>query len=294
MRVIRDRKARTLELDQEQYLQKVLHKFGFPKEKARPITTPIDSYTNLRPANSTDKRIDATWYREVVGSLMYAITHTHPDIAFALGRLSQYMQDPAEHHEREIKRLMRYLRCTIKFRIRFSSSDRLEVYSDADYASDRTDRKSISAQVGLIGSGPVFWGSRKQTSVSTATTEAEYIAMSSTAKQGQWLAQLLRDMGFPEYVAMNGTTVQTFGDNQGAFALAHNSQLTERSKHIDVSYHHIRDLQEYEKVEIKYVPTEKMAADGFTKPLIGDKFDRFRKQIGMVKGLFGTGDKNSK
>lgn len=216
---------------------------------------------------------------------MYAMTHTRPDIAFVLGRLSQYMQDPAAHHEREIKRLMRYLRSTIKFRIRFSTTSRLKVYSDADYASDRADRKSVSGQVGLIGSGPVFWGSRKQTSVSTATTEAEYIAMSSTAKQGQWLAQLLRDMGFSDYIAKNGITVQTFGDNQGAIALAHNPQLTERSKHIDVSYHYIRDLQECEKVDINYVPTIEMAADGFTKPLTGAKADSWKKQIGMVKGL---------
>jgi hypothetical protein len=116
---------------------------------------------------------------------MYAMVYTRPDIAFALGKLSQYIQDPAEHHARALKRLLRYLRFTIKFRISFRPAGKLVVYSDADYASDKADRKSITASVGLIGGGPVFWGSRKQTAVATPTTEAEYIAMSFTAKQGQ-------------------------------------------------------------------------------------------------------------
>jgi hypothetical protein len=134
---------------------------------------------------------------------MYAMVYTRLDIAFALGRLSQFMQDPAIHHERGLKRLLRYLRSTIKFWIVFGPRGDLVVYSDADYASDKVDRKSISASLGLIRGGPVFWASKKQTSVSTATTEAEYIAMSTTAKQGQWIAQILRDMGKGEYIAEN-------------------------------------------------------------------------------------------
>jgi hypothetical protein len=282
MRVTRDRQQRTLELDQEQYLDEVLTKFGFPTAQHKDVPIPISGYDNLRPATKDDKRVDPTWYREVVGSLMYAMVYTRPDIAFALGRLSQYMQDPAEQHARGVKGLMRYLRSTVSFRICFGPKGKLITYSDADWASDRVDRKSISACVGLIGNGPVFWGSRKQTSVSTATTEAEYIAMCSTAKQGQWIAQILRDMGYPEYVAENGMTVDVRGDNQGAIALAKNPHLTERSKHIDISYHYIRDLQERKRVDIKYVPTNKMAADGFTKPLPKFGFQRFMQQVGMV------------
>src|SRR5436305_13613669 len=94
-------------------------------------------------------------------------------------------------------------------------------------------------------------------------------------KQGQWIAQILRDMGYPEYVAENGMTVDTRGDNQGAIALAKNPHLTERSKHIDISYHYIRDLQERKRVDIKYIPTARMAADGFTKPLPKLGFQRF-------------------
>jgi hypothetical protein len=156
------------------------------------------------------------------------------------------------------------------------------VYSDADWASDKSDRKSVTASVGMIGGGPVFWGSKKQTAVATATTEAEYIAMSYTAKQGQWIAQILRDLGFGGYVAKNHQTVDTRGDNQGAIALTKNPHLTERSKHIDISYHYVRDLQEKNKVDIKYVPTKEMVADGLSKPLSTALFNNFMKQIGMV------------
>ena len=183
----------------------MLTKFGFPYavHKATNISTPIDGYNDLRPATPDDHRIDMTWYREVIGSVMYAMVYTRPDIAFALGRLSQFIQDPAEHHANALKRLLRYLRSTIKSRICFGPGGKLVVYSNADYASNKTDRKSILASIGLIGGGPVFWGSKKQTAVATATTEAEYVAMSTTAKQGQWVAQILRDMGYSGYVASN-------------------------------------------------------------------------------------------
>jgi transposase InsO family protein len=285
VRVTRDRKQGTLELDQELYLDYVLTKYGFENASSKPIATPIDGYEHLRPANKKDKRIDASWYREVVGSLMYAMIYTRPDIAFVLGRLAQFMQDPAEHHASALKRLMRYLRSTIDLRIRFGSSTTptLQAFSDADYAADKTDRKSITAFIGLIGGGPIFWGSKKQSSVSTATTEAEYIAMCTTAKQGQWIAQVLRDMGYPEYIAPNGTTVAMKGDNQGAIALAKNPQLTDRSKHIEVQYHYVRELQERGKIDIQYVPTDKMVADSLTKPVSRIVLDRFINQAGMVR-----------
>ena len=134
VRVTRDRSKRTIELDQEQYLEKVLTKFGFPKAVHHDIPTPMDGYNDLRPATSNDTRVDATWYREVVGSLMYAMIYTRPDIAFALGRLSQYNQDPTELHAQGLKRLMRYLRSTTKNRISFGPKGNLVVYSDADWA----------------------------------------------------------------------------------------------------------------------------------------------------------------
>lgn len=106
--------------------------------------------------------------------------------------------------------------------------------------------------------------------------------MSLTAKQGQWIAQVLRDMGYPQYVAKNAMTVETRGDNQGALALIKNGHLNDRSKHIATTMHHIRDLYENKRINPEYVATEEMAADGLTKPLTRVSFNRFIKQIGII------------
>ena len=89
-------------------------------------------------------------------------------------------------------------------------------------------------------------------------------------------------MGFPEYIGSDSSTVEMRADNQGAIALAKNPHLHERSKHIDISYHHIRDLEEQRKMRITYVPTSEMIADGFTKPLDRVAFKRFKDMLGLV------------
>ncbi|KHJ30951.1 putative effector [Erysiphe necator] len=140
---------------------------------------------------------------------------TKPDIAFILGRLSQFMKDPAVHYGIALKGLLHYLRSTVKQKLRFG-----------------------------LGA------------------EAEYISQAPYAKQGQWIAQILRDLRMPKIIDKNGLTVQMYGDNQGALALVKYPHLHERSKHIDVSHHFIRELAEKRKLIIDYIPTSEMTADG--------------------------------
>lgn len=216
---------------------------------------------------------------------MFAMILTRPDIAFVIGRLSQYMKDPAMHHGVALKSLMRYLRSTVKQRLRFGPGGahqrQFAVYTDADWATDKTDRKSISGGVCLYYSGPISWSSRKQNSVATSSAEAEYISQAMYAKQGQWTAQILRDMHMPEIINSNGITVKMYGDNQGALALVRNPHLHERSKHIDICHHFIRDLAEKKMLVIDYIPTSEMIADGMKKPL---QVERFKRQLGLDNG----------
>ena len=135
----------------------------------------------------------------------------------------------------------------------------------------------------MLYGGPISWGSRKQTSVATSSTESEYIAMSSCAKQSQWIAQILRDMGFPRFIGNNPYIVQIKGDNQGALALVKNPHLHERSKHIDIQYHHIRDLEARKRIAVSYIPTTDMVADGMTKPLDRIAFQRFKDLMRMAR-----------
>ena len=102
------------------------------------------------------------------------------------------------------------------------------------------------------------------------------------AMQGQWTAQVFRDLQMPNYIGKDGIKVDMRGDNQGAIALTKNPHLHERSKHIDVCYHYIRDLVEKGKLSIVYVPTSEMPADGFTKPLARVAFERFKGFLGVA------------
>jgi hypothetical protein len=114
--------------------------------------------------------------------------------------------------------------------------------------------------------GPISWASKKQNSVATSRAESEYIAMAMATKQGRWIAQVLKDLGRSQYIGKNGDTIQILDDNQGALALAKKPHLHERSTHIDICYHIIRDLKEKGKVVTSYITTVDMVADGMTKP----------------------------
>lgn len=98
MRITRQRHKKTIYIDQERYLEKVLRKFGFPKATHKMQRISVDGYGSLRPAKENDKRIGPREYAIIIGSVMFAIVYTRPDIAFVLGRLSQFTKDPAENH----------------------------------------------------------------------------------------------------------------------------------------------------------------------------------------------------
>ena len=286
MRVVRDRKNRTITLDQEEYLDAMLNKFGYTQAQSQGRKTPIVDYNHIRPATNNDKLINIEEYQQIIGSVMHAMVYTRPDITWIVGRLAQFMTKPAEHHGHALKSLIRYLRTTVKQKLRFgpggANDKTVDVYTDADWASDKVDRKSFSGGVVMFYNGPISWASKKQNSVSTSSAEAEYIAMAMFAKQGRWIAQVFKDLGMPKYIAKNGDTIQMFGDNQGALALAKNPHLHERSKHIDICYHFIRDLTEKEKVTVAYVKTVDMIADGLTKPLQRVAFERFKEMLGVM------------
>jgi len=121
---------------------------------------------------------------------MYAMVYTRPDITFTLGKLSQYMKDPADFYIEAVKNLMRYIRSTITYRMKYSKgvNPTLSLYSDADWAGQLVDRKSTSGSVGMLCNRVITWSSKVQRSVATSSTESEYLVMSMTAKMSQWIA----------------------------------------------------------------------------------------------------------
>jgi hypothetical protein len=156
------------------------------------------------------------------------------------------------------------------------------VYSDTDWAGDKVDRKSVSGYIIMFYRGLIAWGSKKQRSVATLSCESEYIVLAMCTKQGQWIAQIFRDLELYKYIGRNGSIVQIFGDNQGALVLVKNLQLHECSKYIDICYYFTRDLNEKGKLKVVYIPMNEMPADGFTKLLQKPGFLRFKGLLGLV------------
>ena len=184
-----------------------------------------------------------------------------------------------------VKRIFRYIFGTKTLGIKFKQSDvfNLTGYSDSDWAGDVKDRKSTSGFVFMLGGGPISWRSRKQTIVAVSTCEAEYISMSSTCKEGVWLRSLVKDMvhDIKDLNTIMEKPLKILSDNQGAIALAQNESINNRTKHIDIAYHYVRDVVLQGIVELEYVPTTNMVADMFTKSLPRVSFERNVVSLGL-------------
>lgn len=150
-------------------------------------------------------------------------------------------------------------------------------YSDADWAGDRSDRKSTSGFVFFFGGAPVVWASRKQGCVTTSTMEAEYLALSDAAQEVIWLRRLLGELGEQQ---RRPTTINE--DNRSCIDFVALDRLNKRSKHIDTKYHHAKDLCTKGVIQLRYCSTSEMIADIFTKPLGPNKIKYFTKALGLV------------
>jgi len=173
-------------------------------------------------------------------------------------------------------KILRYLRTTENYGIKFSKDRTLKVYADADYAGDLESRKSTSGFIIKIGSSPTSWYSKLQHCVATSTAESEYYSVSDCSKHSLWYLNLLNELNINlSYIIINV-------DNKAAIYNCQNQSINPRSKHIDIKYHHIRDLVKRNKIKLKYIESEENIADGFTKYLNNTLMDRFRNSL-LVK-----------
>ena len=279
MAVTRDRKNRTLTISQKVYLEEVLARFGM--QNCKPISTPLETGKNFCKVVGVDgDEVDERMYQAAIGSLNYAAIATRPDISAAVGKLSQFMKNPRKEHWVGVKRILRYIRGTLDFGLRFCAKDSddfvLLGYSDSDWAGCVDSRKSTSGQIFLLGGCAISWRSKKQSIVALSSTEAEYVALCEAAQETIWLRNLLHDIGL---IQEQPTVV--FEDNQGALALAHNPRDHPRTKHMDVKYHFIRDTIERKRMSVAYCRTNQMVADTFTKGLAKPAFEKLRRAMGV-------------
>lgn len=261
-----------VKMSQRRHIEKILKRFGM--SDCKPRMTPCE----LKPELDGEGEIlNVTGYREIVGCLIYIMTTTRPDLSWVVSKLSQYLAQPKQQHWDTAKQVLRYLKGTSDFELCYQHSDqdlKLEGYSDADWASDSSDRRSTTGYCfSLTSDGPVIsWKSRKQPTVALSTCEAEYMALASAVQESMYLVQLLHGLDKNKH----HTPVLIYEDNQGTIELSKNPVCRQRSKHIDVKYHFVRSAHVDGKVKIQYCPTEHMLADVLTKPLTKPKFEMFK------------------
>lgn len=168
---------------------------------------------------------------------------------------------------------------TSKDKLKFSSNTELTLngYVDSDWAGDVSDRKSTTGFILFLGNNPILWASKNQSSVALSSTEAEYISAALASQEIVWSRRLLEDFGIP---CENATVL--YEDNQGCIKLAINEKSSCRTKHIDVRFHHLRDLVDSDIIQFMYCETSNMIADAFTKPLSKEKFQCLKTSMGLI------------
>uniref|UniRef100_A0AAV1VCX2 Reverse transcriptase Ty1/copia-type domain-containing protein n=1 Tax=Peronospora matthiolae TaxID=2874970 RepID=A0AAV1VCX2_9STRA len=218
---------------------------------------------------------------KATATLMHLTTATRPDIAYAVGYVSRFMENPQQEHWTAVKRIFRYLQGTKSHGLRFQPSDKIDFrgYSDADWAGNHADRKSTSGYTFMLMGAPVSWGSKKQSSVSLSTSEAEYIALSLAIQEGKWVHRLLCEI----LAAANepGPDLVIREDNQSCIKMTKNPVNHGRAKHIDIKYHHIRDEVKRGEVQLEYCETSVMMADIMTKGLSGPRHKDLTTALGI-------------
>ena len=277
MSIKRDRQKKTLFISQEKYLENVLNCFGM--QDSKPVSTPLENGKTFHKRTNDEKPFNKETYQQAVGCLTYVSTATRPDIAAALGILSQYMADPSYDHWLGIKRLLRYIKGTLIYGLNFvahENDDDLYGFADANWAGDVDTRRSISGYVFMVANGVISWSSKKQSTVAKSTTEAEYVALSQATQEAIWLRRLLSDLG----CKADGPTLIN-EDNQGAIEIARNPKFHNRTKHIDTNYHFIREKIVSKEIKVEYCSTHDMIADIMTKGLPKDRFEKLRSLLNV-------------
>ena len=282
MEVSRDRANKQLTIVQTKYITKVLTRFGMGDCASAP--TPMVAGTKLRKETiltaSEDQRL---LYQSMIGSLMYAMIETRPDIAFSVSVLSRFSQNPNETHMKAAKRVLRYLKGTKHLGITYGTGhDVLIGYTDADWATDEETRLSVGGYIFSLYGGAITWSSKRQLSVALSSCEAEYMAQTQASKEALWLTRLLKELDLE--LGLPKPPVIIRADNQGAIALTKDPKYHSRTKHIDIQWHFVRDQVECGAIRFHWIETIRMAADGLTKALEKSKFERFVALIDMRNG----------
>ena len=262
-----------IHLHQGFYIDALAQKYNLPESK-RP-TVPLHPQVELWKGPPTPD--PSLPYRELIGSLLYLVKGTRPDIAFAVSRLARFMTCYDESHYKAALNVLLYVQATSRLGLFYEGKGtKLKGFTDADHANDKVDRKSITGVLFQIGESTVTWISKKQKCVALSSTESEYMALSEGSREAVWIRNLLEELNHGK------EPTPIYLDNQSAIRLASNAEMHQRTKHIDYKYHCVRDFIKKKLVTVHYIKTEEQTADFLTKALPRAKFDVCVQQSNMI------------
>lgn len=271
-------------LDQSSYIKEVIQRFGM--KNANPVATPSDYNQKLSlkmcPTNQEEKdELQNIPYQSLVGCLLFIAQCTRPDISFSVNDVSRFNSNYGKAHWIAVKRILRYLKGTLEYKLSYNKSsddigNKLFGYCDADWASDIDKRRSCTGYVFKLCNGAISWSSKRQETVALSSTEAEYIAISWAIREAIWLRNFIQELD--NHIA---ETINIKVDNQSAMKLSEADNYNQRTKHIDIRYHHLRQQIENGIIQLVYVSTDENAADVLTKAVGGPKTKLCSVKMGL-------------
>ena len=277
MSVVRSPEDKTITIHQQKYINDLLQRFDM-----------VDCNSVGVPSLENDPREsppleDVSLYRQLIGSLLYAAIATRPDISEAVSRLCRAMNSPTQAHLADAKHILKYLSGTSTIGITFGGAGApflLEGWVDANHATMLSSGKATSGYCFTLCGGAVSYRSKLQSCVTLSTAESEYIALSVGTAEATYLRQLLRELNFPQ----NAPT-PIGEDNAAALTIATTTVVSQRTRHLDIRYHFVRDAIRRGIVAVYKISTSLNIADMFTKALRNPKFlDFSRKCMGALLG----------
>ena len=255
---------------QSKYIADMLKTWNM--EDCKPVKDPMTG-SNF---DTTGQPVDVTLYRKLIGSLLYLAVITRPDICFAVNKLAQYNSAPLQCHFTAAKRILRYLKGTQSFGLRYyrnAKMGQIISYTDADWANNQEERKSVTGIVIKLAEedSPIIWKSTKQRLVTLSSCESEYIALTVCIQETQFVVNVFKSIELPY------EKPKLYTDNQSVIAITKNPVISQRSKHIDIKYHFARNFIQQGNGTLQYVESNANIADMLTKPIRNEKLENMRR-----------------
>ena len=284
------RKGNQVTLHQPDLIKKLLMKFEKEIKDLKPYDTPAAAGTRI-VRNQEDGTLlsdeEQSKYRSGVGSLLYLLKHSRPEMSNSIRELSKAMDGANKAHQKALYRAIKYLEQTKDRQLILEPKEgsknwEIRGYCDSDFAGDSDSRKSVSGFVIFFCGVPISWKSKGQKSVALSSTEAEYMAVSEVAMEILYIAGILQFLGIkPSY------PIEVQVDNIGAIYLSKTATTGSRTKHIDTRYHFVRDYIEDGILKVVFVRSAENIADIFTKNLNGEQFRKHEESLNVKGSIDG-------